>query len=226
MSTIKRWHKWLAAAVGLQLIVWLSSGLYLSLMNKDLASGRLHYDYSEPTVIDSTSLINIKKLWAKNAPVVEVELVHRLGAPYYLLTYEKGLYRHFLHKYQLVNAKTGDFTIVNQALAEAIAKHSYTGEGQISEIELLGGNVADFPKERNPLWRVEFDDDVNTRVYVEADSGRLIGHSNSHKRLADLMLMLHFMDYTRTGSFNNWQMLVFALATLLLMVTGYSRLRR
>ncbi|MEC7471146.1 MAG: 2Fe-2S iron-sulfur cluster-binding protein, partial [Pseudomonadota bacterium] len=60
----------------------------------------------------------------------------------------------------------------------------------------------------------------NTEVYLHADTGKVIAHSNDHSRLKHLMLTLHFMDYTNTGGFNHPIIVVFGMATLMLAGSG------
>lgn len=62
---------------------------------------------------------------------------------------------------------------------------------------------------------------IDTSVYVEINSGRIIGHSDDHTRLADIFFMLHFMNYGNNGSFNNIQNVIFAIAALWLALSGF-----
>ena len=67
-----------------------------------------------------------------------------------------------------------------------------------------------------------FADEVNTSVYIIADSARLIAHSNDDRRFVDFFFMLHFMDYLLLSDergFNKWQIVFFALITLLFCLT-------
>jgi Na+-transporting NADH:ubiquinone oxidoreductase subunit F len=62
---------------------------------------------------------------------------------------------------------------------------------------------------------------IDTRVFIEANSGRIVGHSDVHKRLADFFFMLHFMDYGNNGSFNNIQNMFLTIAALWLTLSGF-----
>ena len=105
-------------------------------------------------------------------------------------------------------------------MANALAKQSYNGPGAILASTLLDVPVSDFPRQKNTTWQIDFDDDVETSVYVEAGSGRIVGHSDADKRLADIFFMLHFMDYGNEGNFNSVQMILFAFVSLWLSLTG------
>ena len=86
---------------------------------------------------------------------------------------------------------------------------------------LITPPIADFPRQQNPSWQINFTDELETSVYIEQGSGRLVGHSNSDKRFADFFFMLHFMDYGSAGNFNTVQMILFAFFTLWLALSGF-----
>lgn len=221
MNLIRKVHKWLAVIVGIQVIIWVSSGLYLNIADHQKASGKAffqplpHYQFQH-----RDTLFPVSQVLSQIPAAKEVKVISLLGATYYLVTTEKALYPHFVNSYQLVNARTGKWEALNQQQVIDMAKASYTGNGEVAESELIATRPFDFPKQRNPVWRIDFDDELSTSAYIEAGSGRLIGHSNRDKRIADFMLMLHFMDYQKHGSFNSWLIILFAVLTLGLVFTG------
>lgn len=221
MPWIRKIHKWASVIVGIQFLLWLSSGIYFNLMDHDKAAGHAYMSQSTPTVhIESDRLIEPKEVLTQFQPSLGLTSTTLLTKPFYLLTHKKGLYPHLENNYTLVDAYTGRQVIIDNVMANALAKQSYNGPGQIRSTKLLNASIADFPKQRNPTWQVNFDDEVDTSVYVEAGSGRIVGHSDSDKRLADIFFMLHFMDYFSEGSFNNIQMILFAFVSLWLSFTG------
>jgi len=220
MPMIKSLHKWLSLLVGLQLLIWLGTGLYFNLMDHDKASGTQNRQSVESPAIDLQLLIDPKTVLQAGTDVVSLSQVILLSHPYYLLAHEKGLYRHFKSHYSLVDAVTGKPFVITKTIATAIALESYKGSAKIISTVKLSEKSDDFPKEQNSLWRVNIDDALNTSVYVDAGSGRLIGHSNDDKRFVDFIFMLHFMDYASEGSFNNVQIIVFAIFTLFFAFTG------
>ena len=107
-------------------------------------------------------------------------------------------------------------------LTTLLSKQSYNGPGAIYSGTLFDAPVSDFPIQHNVTWKIDFDDDVDvdTSVFVEAGSGRIVGHSDEDKRLADIFFMLHFMDYGNEGSFISVQMILFAFVSLWLSLSG------
>jgi len=224
LSTIKVLHKWLSLVVFIQLFIWLITGLFFNLMDHDKARGNQYRQALSVQDINPQRLVNVTKLLARaDKPVVSVNLVQRLSTPYYLLSHEKGLYKHFYSSHSLINAYTGQLKVVDEVMAKTIAKSSYSGSAAITTVNLVHPPIADLLKEKNSLWQVNFSDEVNTSVYVNATSARLVAHSNDNRRFVDFFFMLHFMDYSLLSNergFNNWQIIFFALVTLLFCLTG------
>jgi hypothetical protein len=226
LSIVKKLHKWLSLLVFIQLLIWLGTGLFFNLMDHDKARGNQNKKAIIVKEVEHKRLLNLDFIMNKNSkPVTEVALIQRLGKPYYLLTHEKGLYSHFKSDYSLVDAYVGDEFIIDDDVASKLAQASYMGIGEVSAVLKVKPPIKDMLKERNIAWQVNFSDSLNTSVYIDASSGRLIGHSNDDKRFVDLFFMLHFMDYAflgkgSVGGFNNGQIIFFALLTLLFCLTG------
>jgi hypothetical protein len=226
LSTIKSLHKWLSLLVFIQLFIWLGSGLFFNLMDHTKARGNEYRQSVAPAVINAQRLLDSSELlFQSKSPVKDVSLVQRLGHPYYLIAHEKGLYKHFESHFSLVDAYSGVVKVIDSEMALALALATYNGQGKVSEVIKIKPPIADFLKEQNTLWQINFDDALYTSVYINASSGRLVGHSNDDKRFADFFFMLHFMDYdflggNSDGGFNNWQIIFFALLTLVFCLTG------
>jgi hypothetical protein len=228
MKLIKRLHKWLSFLVALQLLIWLGSGLFFNLMDHNEARGNKYkVDIANVSVIEHARLlepsiiIGNNKLKPLTKPIHSLKLIRLLGQPYYLLNHHKGLYKHFYNEHSLIHAYTGEVKVIDTGMAQAIASRSYNGNIKILSSKKITPPFDDFPKEKNSVWQVNFEDELKTSVYIDASSGRLVGHSNEDKRFAEFFFMLHFMDYGTVGGFNNWQIIFFALFTLLFSMTGF-----
>ncbi|MGI5310614.1 PepSY domain-containing protein [Rheinheimera sp. WS51] len=226
MSMVKKIHKWSSVIVGIQLMIWLSTGMYFNLMDPVKAAGNTYKVAEAPSMdwhqltLKSQALQEPKTVLQQQPETNSLELIELAGKAYYLLNHQRGLYDYFVNKYSLVNAITGEPVGIDPRLAKEIAAESYAGPGKVTSATLMKPPIADLLKQKNPVWQVNFADEINTSVYVEADSGRIAGHSDDDKRLADFFLKLHFMDYANEGSFNNVLMMFFAFLTLFLSGTG------
>lgn len=221
MDWVRKIHKWTSLVVGIQFLLWLVSGIYFNLMDHHKAGGhqyRAHLHHESQ--LDNSKLVEPQNILAKAKAAISIKVIELLGQPYYLVNHEKGLYPYFKNSYSLFHAYTGEMVKIDKTFASKLALQSYNGPGEITSIKYIRGKVEDIPKQKNPSWQINFNDNVNTSVYIEAQSGRVVGHSDDDKRFADIFFMLHFMDYANESSFNNIQMILFAFVTLWLSTTG------
>jgi hypothetical protein len=162
----------------------------------------------------------------KGDSVYSIKLISLLNKPYYLINHKKALYQHLYNQHSLVDAVTAEQVSIDQAFANGIALSSYKGSGDIISSIKKSPPFDDFGKEENTLWVINLNDEVNTSIYVDASSGRLVGHSNDDKRFADFFFMLHFMDYglwetSKTGGFNNGIIILLGMLMLIFCLTGF-----
>lgn len=218
---IRKIHKWASLLIGLQVLIWIVSGLTFNVIDREKARGNTYRQaaIAVPSATN-TDLLPVEHILKAYPETIELNQATILSQPYYLLTQQQGLYRHFANRYHVVNAITGQLTIVDKQLATTIAQASYSGPGSVGSVNLITPPNEDFLKDKNPSWQINFDDNLETSVYVEQSSGRIIGHSNSNKRFADFFFMLHFMDYGSAGNFNTIQIMLFAFVTLWLTLSG------
>jgi len=215
----KSLHKWLSLVVGIQLIIWLGTGLYFNLMDHKKASGnalRVHAHHENK--LSDFTLIPIAELDATAA--LEVELLWAFNRPYYQLVFERGQHSYQKSRSTLIDAVSGEVKTFQQQEIAQLALSSYSGDGKVSNVALTNPPFSDYVQQQNPMWKVTLEDDLNTVIYLDGITGKVIRHANDDYRLKDLMLMLHFMDYGKSGGFNHWLIIAFAVATLLLSLTG------
>lgn len=221
MDWTRKIHKWASLIVGIQFLLWLVSGIYFNLMDHDKAGGHQYRAHMHQTVeVNKKELVEPSIILAKASPATSIKVINLLDEFYYLVNHEKGLYANFANRYSLYHAYTSERINIDDNFVRSLAEKSYNGPGEIVSVKYIEGKIDDFPKQKNPSWQVNFNDEVNTSVYIEAESGRIVGHSDDDKRLAGIFFMLHFMDYANEGSFNNIAIIVFAFITLWLSTTG------
>ena len=134
---IRKIHKWASLLVGLQVIIWVVSGLVFNVIDHQKARGNTYRQALTPTVSLNVNLIPVEHLLNAYPNTIELNQTSILSQPYYLLTQQQGLYRHFSNNYHIVNAVTGQLTLVDKPLAIAIAKASYNGPGDITSATLI-----------------------------------------------------------------------------------------
>ncbi len=220
MKFIKLTHKWVSLVIVLQLLIWLGTGLYFNLMDHHAAGGHTYRAHNHPEAASESQFVPVSQL-AVDGPVKQIRIINLLQKPYYLVTSALPRYANWQGQHALFDAVTGKPFDIDKEVASALAHTSYNGPGEVTSIVKLSPPLDDLPKERNPVWQVNFNDDINTSVYIRQQSGQVVAHVDDHRRLRDLAFMLHFMDYANEGSFNNVQIILFALITVWLALTGF-----
>jgi uncharacterized iron-regulated membrane protein len=224
-------HRWLALIVGLQLLVWAASGLYMVAVDIDVIHGdALVRNVAPPVRIDAT-LAPLEPIVQARPDVVEVRLrtLPDRDQTVWELVRANGS--------ELVDAGTGEpVGRIDAVRARALAEAYYAGRGTLARLDLLTDD-ASLPGEirgrHAPLWRAEFDDWLQTTLYVRADTGRLETRRHRLWRWFDLLWSLHIMDYGTRENVGNPLLrvaaplaLVTALAGLWLAFFSFPFLRR
>jgi Na+-transporting NADH:ubiquinone oxidoreductase subunit F len=216
MVFLKRLHKWVGLLIGLQVLLWLLSGLIISLLDPLKVSGQQWANPAEPgqAELQAAVLLEPDELPAellKNA--LGIKLYVNRGQPVYRIQSHEGE--------SLINAIDGSIIMFNQTDAETIAKQDYTGDGEISSIQ--AGLAPDMETRRRTgdYWKVDFSDDINTSLYISTASGEILERRNSYWRVRDFFWMLHIMDYSGRENFNSSLIIIVALIAIWLGISGF-----
>ncbi len=215
MSFLRKLHKWLSLAIGVQVFLWVLSGCLISLLDAQTVGGRL----TRQAIPDGYSLAEFGPLVGlENLPLGQ-EKVRSIALDTF---FYRPVYRVALaDSTRLFDASTGHPLIIDKSMAQQIALASYSGEGQLLNTQKLPQGSDEMRGVSGALWRSDFSDSLATRVYISAQDGRVLAHRNDRWALVDFLLMLHFMDYERADSFNNPQIIIITFATLWLTVSGF-----
>ena len=104
---------------------------------------------------------------------------------------------------RLFDARTGvPLPAPTAAQVQAVARTAWRGDGRPrATVELIKRASAEY---RGPLpaWRVTFTDPDSTRVFVTADTGRIVAVRTGTWRLYDFFWGLHIMDWKNHEDFN------------------------
>ena len=224
MITLRKFHKWLGLAIGLQVVIWVTSGLIISILDHDIVAGnttKIALPAAAP-LGDVGSLFPIDRLQGIPSNKFEGITLRRLDD---ILVYQIDAET----SKHIFNAETGELVTITRTWAERNALASYRGKGEIVSSNHLTEGSPEAPGSQ-PVWQVAFNDSLATRVYVSSIDGRVLAHRNKYWKVVDFLLMLHFMDYVQEGSFNNVQIIVVGFAALwlslfgmLLVVKGFTR---
>ncbi|WP_323762698.1 hypothetical protein [Maricaulis sp.] len=210
-------HLWLGAAFGVQVMLWLISGLAMVLIPIESIRGE-HLRSDEPTpAID----------WADRAlPLAEIidgqsltVLSARTGmladTPVWRLETPAGPV--------MVDAIAGQsLTPVSEALATQIALSRQIGLGEIVSVTSLDSP----PREAGlsvPAWRIEFaagETTPPTTFYINSRTGELRAVRTAAWRIYDIFWGIHIMDWSSRENFNSWWIKVTSIIAILFGLTG------
>ena len=209
----RRLHKWIAWVIGLQALLWMVSGLYMTAIDIDTIHGD-HLAKPDPAPLSVSAPLNdLDTLAARYDGVTAFRLKRLLGREVYELQHAGGV--------ALVDARTGeDLGVLDEARIRELAAGYYTGNAPVRSIEKLATAPAEVSNRPVPLWRVEFADRNETTLYVSATNGDLLAKRHDLWRWFDFFWMLHIMDYEERSDANNALLRVASAIGLVFAVTG------
>lgn len=216
MIFLKKLHKWVGLLIGIQLLLWLLSGLMLSLIDPAKVSGNQWTQESShtPQTIPDGKLLEPGDLTAEQLDgVLSISLEVRRGRPIYRLRRSQSI--------SLINASDGSSIVTDKQDAKRLAQQDFSGNGEITSIE---NGVAPDMETRNSTgayWRINFSDKAHTSIYISASTGDILERRNSYWRVFDFFWMLHIMDYSGHEDINNTLIIIVALIAIWLGISGF-----
>lgn len=217
MIWFRRLHKWIGLAIGIQVALWMLSGLFMGLLDHDRVQG-LHHRAEvadEPLSSGPRALQKPEALLdrvAHGAAVQSVGLMRLLDRPVYRVASSEGV--------ALYDARSGLRISITRDLARRIALRDYSGPGDIASLTAVQAPSMEVRRHAGAVWRVDFDDPDSTSLYVSANDGSIVERRNDTWRLFDVFWMLHIMDYQEREDFNNALVILASLVAAWFSVTG------
>ena len=211
-SWARRTHKWIAWIVGLQALLWMASGLYMTAVPIDTIHGD-HLGKPDASFIDGRGLPEPAELAARYPGMTGFRLKRQLGADVYEIVHPGGV--------ALVDARSGEaLGVPDEARVRELATAYYTGIAPIRTVEHLVQSPPEVSNRPAPLWRVEFADRSETTLYVSATTGDLLARRHDLWRWFDVFWMLHIMDYEERSDANNALLRVASALGVAFSITG------
>jgi len=219
---IQRIHLWVGLLLGVQVFLWMFSGVVMTWFHLDLVRGERTMFKAPPPELEATAYASPGGVIAQVEGATSIELRSFLNRPVYEVRALSGG--------GLFDASTGaPISPIKETMARNVAKQDYIGDGEIVNVSLMSNPPHEYRKEL-PVWRIDFDDRLHTRIYVSQTTGMVAARRNDIWRVYDFFWMLHIMDYDKRVNFNNWFVkfasaigLVFALSGLFMLVLQKSR---
>lgn len=208
-------HRWVGVVIGIQVLLWIAGGLYMSAVPLEWIHGKPLIDRSLQT-LDMTALKPIDSLPVEDvAKIQSLEWVSRLGEPVLRVRLNNdGVdFFAFSDEWQRLSP------LGEKAVADFVTQ-LYRGDGEFRAIQWLETPPDEASGLNEPAYRVDFDDWINTTFYVHPMTGDVLKVRSDLWRLFDIFWMLHIMDYDERSDFNNPLLIICAVIALFFTVTG------
>lgn len=213
--SLHKWHIWLGWLVGVPLILWTASGLFM--VARPIEEVRGEHLRSQMSMLPAITPV-APVLGPR--PVERLTLEQRGSGPVWVIQYQGGELRR-------ADPATGTLLPgVSAPEAVTIAASYYAGPSKQTSVRQFAADKAplDLRRER-PSWQVNYVD--GTRLYIDAETGGLLALRTDYWRLYDVMWGLHIMDLqTREDSHNPVLILFAALAFSTLLLAFWMQIAR
>jgi uncharacterized iron-regulated membrane protein len=121
---------------------------------------------------------------------------------------------------RLWRASTGEPLIIDEARARRLALADQQHGAVLRSATRIDEAPLEYRGKPTPAWRLELADERNTRIYVDATTGKVTARRNDLWRWFDFFWALHIMDYGEREDFNHPLLIGFAALGLLTVVSG------
>ena len=209
-------HKWLGLLIGLQVLIWLSTGLYMVIVSLDFIHGDpLVKNMQQAIEVPTSTDLSVADLRTQFPAARSISLRSVMGKTLYTVS--------TAGERLLVDPATGAVVSpLDEQLARDIAVFHFNGDDPVIAATLI---TSDPPGEigarRLPLWRIDFADRYSTTFYIDPDNGRLVTRRHQYWRIFDFLWMLHIMDYVDRDDVHNLVLKTAQIIGLTFVLTGF-----
>lgn len=208
----RRAHKWIALVVGVQALLWMLSGLYMTSISIDIIHGD-HLAHTKAKPLNMIAVLDPATLSGRYPDVSSFRLKQWMDREVYEL--------HYGDKTALVDARSGvQLSPLEETAARRLAQSMYQGKAPIKSAEVITRAPQEVATRPVPMWRVEFADNNETTLYLSPHTGELLAKRHDLWRWFDFLWMFHIMDYEERSDVNNALLRITAAAGLLFALSG------
>jgi uncharacterized iron-regulated membrane protein len=209
----RRLHKWLALLLGVQLLIWTFTGLYMVIVDLDIIHGD-HLVKEPPRHSVPLAKLADPLSAARQVPGADaVRLFWREGRPVYAVTSKT--------RTVTVDAITGGrLPAPGEDEIRRAARERFNGTEAIVSVALLSEAPFEIRGRQGPLWRVQFEGWNKPTFYLSAQTGELLSRRHELWRTFDFFFGLHVMDYSTREDVNNPLLRVVSWIAAIMALTG------
>jgi len=205
-----RLHKWIALLVGLQLLIWIISGIVFSFIDHQKVRGNFIYENkaADQLVIQN----NLGEVMQKYPQAIQIKQYNLLNQNVFKVSLSKEVL--------LLDAINLQLVRVDENLIRNLAMSGYRAEGNLKSINLVTERNDENRDFDLPVWQASYEDNNNSEVYFSFTSGEFLGVRTDSWRVFDFFMMLHFMDYGDRGDFNHGLIIFAGLIFFFFSISG------
>lgn len=220
---VRRTHKWIGLVIGVQALLWMISGVYMTVVPLDVIHGdHLAHVASRPLERPGHRIApsQLNRLYPG---MTSFRLKNMLDKEVFEIRQGKDA--------ALIDAATGaKLSPLSSDTVRALASEAYTGEAGIRTIEWITKAPQEVGSRPMPMWAVHYDELGKTTLYFSPHTGELLARRHELWRWFDFVWMFHIMDYESRSNVNNTLLrvaaatgLVFALSGVWLLLYSFRR---
>ena len=213
---LRKLHLWFGIGIGLQLGLWLISGLFMTLFPIDQVRGtHLRSDQPPPLLEPSLDILGPMDILIQHALTPQSLTLQLIETEPVYLALNDG-------KPQIFDAKTGTArSPLNEALATKIAVTNYAGRSTAMSATLFSGKAPREYGREGPVWRIDFAKPDAASFYVDATTAEVKAVRTGLWRTYDFMWGLHIMDWSNRENFNSWWLKAFSALSIVFFLSGF-----
>ena len=217
MRTLAKWHIWLGWLIGVPILIWLASGLFMVARPiEEVRGNHLRKEMPERTLPGDVRLIDRV---SGDAKVVEITQRMDNDGPVAIMRFADGS----RSRYSL-RSRTASQPVTRDA-AKALVAERIVGGDRVVRTDAFPADEppSDF-RRPIPVWRIALED--GTHVYVSRDTGEIEAVRTRWWRAFDFMWGLHIMDLQTREDTSHPTLILFAAISLIGALMGFVLLFR
>ncbi len=216
--SLRKAHRYLAILLGVQLLAWISGGIYFSwtelswIRGESLKCSPPGY----PRTVDWRRLSSVLESVETQQPIEQIEVFPLLGKTVLRLKLKNG-------SFLLLSPEGQILPPLNGAQAVALAKEAFRYPAEVQAIEYLTAVPPSHEYRGKPLpaWAIHFAHSGHPTVYVAAERAEVTAIRHDGWRVFDFLWMLHTLDFKGRDDFNNLWLRVISFLALVAVASGY-----
>ena len=226
-SLLRKIHKWLGLLMVAQILAWMVSGFYFSIIPIGEIRGehltRVPEPLSKPQLQDLPGVNRMGHALDEHFPEGwEVSSLSAVRTAAGVAWEVEGMAGESPFQ-RLVDPDSGEVLPKLSREAAAIrAMEWLVDQSQPVSVEWIepGSGATEFRGRKEAAWRVNFDQPESLRLYLHPWTGEIMARRTSSWRVFDFLWMLHIMDYDDRESFNHPLLTGFSVLAVLTALSG------